>query len=229
MKKIHEREKEQFKKLFEQEGIDDFENRFHVLEVFLQTEQHITASDLVALLKEQGYDLSAAFVRETLALLGRFGFASKHRFEDGKVRYEHRHLGDHHDHMICMKCGSIVEFADDQLEKLQAEVAAAQGFLMLQHKMEIYGICAECLKEREFVVPLVRARQGETVEIASFTGGSNAHLRLLSMGLKVGDRLEIVTSDSRGELVVALDQKRYALGRGLAGKIQVKRVQSSPR
>ncbi len=222
MKKIHEQEKEQFKKLFQQEGIDDFENRFHVLEVFLQTEDHITASDLVGLLKDGGYELSPAFVRETLALLCRYGFARKHRFEDGKVRYEHRHLGHHHDHMICMKCGDIIEFQDDQLEKVQAEVAAAQGFLMLQHKLELYGICPRCLKEREFVVPLVRARQGESVVIDSFTGGSNARMRLLSMGLKVGDRLEIVTSDSRGELVVAVDEKRYALGRGLAGKIQVK-------
>src|SRR6056297_2879607 len=189
--KVHEKEKEQFKKLFHKEGIDEFENRFQVLEAFLQTEEHITTSDLAALLKENGHDFSASFVRETLSLLCRFGFAEKLRFDDGKVRYEHRHLGYDHNHMICQKCGRIMEFRDEQLDSLQAEVAASHGFHLLQHKLEIYGICADCLAEREFVVPLVRAKQGEKVVIESFTGGSNARMRLLSMGLKVGDMLEV--------------------------------------
>ncbi|MDY6903840.1 MAG: transcriptional repressor [Thermodesulfobacteriota bacterium] len=221
MSNLHEREKEQFKKLFSNEGVDNFDEMLTVLEVFLQTEQHITASELVSLLSRQGHQIDPAFVRETLRLLCRFGFARKHRFDDGKIRYEHCHLDEHHDHMVCTKCNKIVEFRDDQLEQLQAEVAAANGFHMLQHKMEIYGICTDCLRERDMVIPLTRAKQGEHVVIESFTGGTKSHMRILSMGLKVGDPIELVTSDPRGQVVVSAGNKRYAIGRGLARKVMV--------
>jgi Fur family transcriptional regulator, ferric uptake regulator len=221
MKKIHRREQEQFKKLFSQEGLEDFDDRLAVLEAFLQTENHITVTDLVEIMAEQGVDLDPAFVRDTLKLLCHFGFASKNRFQDGKVRYEHRHLGCHHDHMICTKCGTIIEFEDEQLESLQTEVAAALGFYMLQHRLELYGLCSECRHQRGLTIPLVRAKPGEQLVIESLSGGSQARLRLTAMGLKVGDLIEVVTSAPRGEVVIAVDEKRYALGRGLANKIQV--------
>jgi len=75
MKRVHGKEKEQFKKLFKQENIDAFEDRFKILEVFLQTERHLTASELVQLLDESGYTFTPDFVRDTLKLMCRFGFA----------------------------------------------------------------------------------------------------------------------------------------------------------
>ncbi|MEE9118325.1 MAG: transcriptional repressor, partial [Calditrichia bacterium] len=102
MKQIHRQEKEQFKKLFKQEHIDNFEDSFNVLEIFLQTEHHVTAEELFDLLTENGYQYELDFVRDTLKLMCRFGFAQKNRFDNGEVRYEHRHLGQHHDHMICI-------------------------------------------------------------------------------------------------------------------------------
>jgi Fur family ferric uptake transcriptional regulator len=161
------------------------------------------------------------FVRDTLKLMCRFGFAKKNRFDNGQVRYEHRHLGQHHDHMICTKCRKIIEFREETLEALQARVAAAYGFHMLQHKMEIYGICSECLKERIQLMPLVMAKQGERLIIKEFTGGSSARMRLLTMGLRPGDEIEIVTNHNRGQMVIALDNKRYIIGQGLAQKILV--------
>lgn len=222
VKRLHEREKKQFKKLFNEEERKDFDDRLIILEVFLQTDNHITVSQLKSVLQEKGYDFETAFIRDTLKMLCHYGFAHKHRFDDGAVRYEHRHLGDHHDHMICLKCGKILEFMDDQLEQLQEEVAATQGFHMLQHRMDIYGICADCLNQRDMIVPLVRAKQGEQVTIEDFSGGSNARMRLMSMGLRIGDILEVITSDTTGQLVVATSNKRYAIGRGLAKKIQVR-------
>jgi len=142
MKHIHRQEKQQFKKLFKQEYIDVFEDRFNILEVFLQTEKHLTIDELIDLLKENGYNFEPDFIRDTLKLMVRFGFAKKNRFINGPVRYEHMHLGQHHDHMICTKCRKIVEFREDRLEDLQVKIAAAHGFHMLQHKMEIYGICS---------------------------------------------------------------------------------------
>jgi Fur family ferric uptake transcriptional regulator len=226
MKRIHSREKQQFKKLYTQENIEDFEDRFNILEVFLQTERHVTAGELIKLLDESGYQYEPDFVRDTIKLMCRFGFARKNRFDNGEVRYEHRHLGQHHDHMVCTKCMNIVEFEDDQLESLQVQIAATYNFHMLQHRMEIYGICSTCLKDRIQLMPLVSAKQGERLEIKDFTGGSKARMRLSTMGLRVGDKLDVVTNLNKGQLVVAVDYKRYVLGRGLAKKILVEPIKS---
>jgi len=227
MKHIHRQEKQQFKKLFKQEYIDDFEDRFSILEVFLQTEKHLTSSELIELLEENGYNFEPDFIRDTLKLMVRFGFAKKNRFNNGPVRYEHMHLGQHHDHMICTKCRKIVEFSEDRLEDLQVQIAAAHGFHMLQHKMEIYGICSECLKNRIQVMPLVMAKPGERLIIEDITGGSGAKMRLLSMGLRLKDEIEIVTNPKQGQIVVAVDFKRFILGRGLAQKIMVQPVEKN--
>jgi len=128
MKQIHIQEKQQFKKLFKQEQIDKFEDRFKVLEVFLQTEKHVSLNELVERLGSNGWRLDSEFVAETLKLMCRFGFAHKSRFDNGEVLYEHRHLGQHHDHMICTKCRKILEFEEEQIEQLQIKIAAVHGF-----------------------------------------------------------------------------------------------------
>lgn len=226
MKQLHIQEKKQFKKLFKQEQIDHFEDRFKVLEVFLQTEQHVTVEQMVELLKRNGWRLDSDFVRETMKLMCRFGFAQKSRFDNGILRYEHRHLGQHHDHMVCTRCKKIFEFEDKRLEELQIKIAATQGFHMLQHKMEIYGICATCLKDRIQLMPLVMARPGERLVLKDFDGGAGARMRLLSMGLRLGDEIEVISNNNRGQIAIAADYKRYVLGKGLAQKIRVEPIKS---
>ena len=221
MTPLHAREKEQFRKLFQQERVENFEDRFKVLEAFLSMEKHVTVDELAALLDSRGSRLSPEFVRDTLKMLNRLGFARQRRFDNGVVRYEHHHLGDHHDHMICTKCGRIIEFMQDRLEKYQIQIAASHGFHMLRHKMEIYGICADCLKERSRQMPLTMAKAGERLVIREISGGASVRMRLLAMGLRQGDRIEVITNDGQGQLAVAVDLKRYALGRGLAQKIVV--------
>jgi len=221
MREIHSHERQQFEKLFKQEKIDKFDDRFKMLEVFLQTEQHVTVNSLWLILKDKKISLPSEFIEETLELMCRFAFAQKNRFDNGIVHYEHRHLGQHHDHMICTKCAKIIEFKDDQLEQLQSQVVSGFGFHMLQHRMEIYGICADCLKSRERLMPLMSARQGERVIIKDLVGGNKARMRLLSMGLRIGDVLEVVTSNGQGQVVVAIDFHRYVLGRGMSRKVIV--------
>ena len=107
MTRVHSQEKEQFKKLVRENRLDRFEDRYKILEVFLQTEQHVTTRELAELLDERNHHLEPEFIRDTLHIMCRFGFAHKNRFDDGKLRYEHRHLGDHHDHMVCTKCKNV--------------------------------------------------------------------------------------------------------------------------
>jgi len=221
MKNIHSQEKEQFKKLFKQRKIDRFEDSLKILDVFLETERHVTANELIQLLHEKGYDFDPNFVRDTLKLMCRFGFAAKNRFKNGEIRYEHLHLGHHHDHMICTKCKRIFEFEDEGLESLQAQIAKKHGFHMLQHRMEIYGICSNCIEDRVVDIPLTAAKSGEQMVIKSFSGGTGARMRLSTMGLRLGDEVEVVTNQGSGQVVVSTDGKRYALGRGLAKKVLV--------
>lgn len=226
MKQLHIQEKEQFKKLFRQELIDNFENRFKVLEVFLQDEKHVSLGELVERLENNGWQLDPEFVKDTLRLMCRFGFAHKGQFDNGVVLYEHRHLGQHHDHMICTKCRKILEFEEDRIEQLQIKIAAAYGFHMLQHKLEIYGICDDCLRERIQLMPLTLAKPGERLVIKEISGGSAAKMRLLTMGLRKEDQIEVITNNSQGQLAIAADLKRYVLGRGLAEKILVEQDKS---
>jgi Fur family ferric uptake transcriptional regulator len=221
MQQIHLQEKEQFKKLFQQEDIDKLEDRMKVLEAFLQTERHVSEPELVKIIKKKGETLPREFVADTLNLMCRYGFAQKHTFENGIIRYEHRHLGQHHDHMICTKCKKIIEFENDRLEKIQAQIASTYGFHMLQHRLDIYGICKNCLKKRLDTIPLMAAKQGEQLVVKQFTGGAQSKMRLLSMGLRIGDRIDVITNLNKGQLVIALDFKRLVLGRGLAEKIMV--------
>lgn len=224
MKQIHLQEKEQFKVLFKQENIDRFEDRYTILKLFLQTEQHLSIEQLSESLAQSGHLLELDFIQETMELMCQYGFARKNRFNNGMIRYEHHHLGQHHDHMICTKCGKIFEFENDRMEQLQNQIAASHGFHMLQHKMEIYGICEICLKGRVKQMPLRSSRQGERVIIRGFTGGAGARMRLMSMGLRIGDRLDIISNMSAGQVVIALDTKRFVLGKGLSGKIKVERL-----
>jgi Fur family ferric uptake transcriptional regulator len=226
MKHIHKQEKEQFKKLFKQEHIDAFEDRFKIMESFLNIERHITDKELLELVGENRDGPDIDFVRETLKMMCRFGFAQANRFDNGVVRYEHRHLGQHHDHIICTKCKKIIEFEDRELENLQLKIASDHGFHILQHKMEIYGICSDCLKERSSLMPLVMAKPGERLTVREFTGCSASHIRLLSMGLRIGDKIEVITNFNKGQLVIALDYNRLALGRGLAQKILVELIKN---
>jgi Fur family ferric uptake transcriptional regulator len=218
---IHKQEKEQFIKLFKQDRIDRFKDRLAVLDVFLRTEHHVTAQELTALVNEQGAGLAFEFVRDTIDLMCVYGFAQQNRFDNGEPRYEHHHLGQHHDHMICTKCKSIFEFQNQDVEQLQLQIAAQSGFHLLQHKMELYGICRQCLDRQDIQISLDNAKNGERLVIEGFTGGAGSRLRLLSMGLRIGDEIEIITNVNKGQMVVAVDFKRLVIGRGLAQKIQV--------
>ncbi len=218
---VHSYERQQFEKLFRQEKIDRLEERLHLLDIFLQIEEHVTAGSLQEEIRKQGMEFTEEFVEDTLELLCRFGFAQKNRFQNGEVHYEHHHLGQHHDHMICTKCNRIIEFENQQLESMQQEIALCYGFHLLQHRMDMYGICADCLRQRTHQMPLYAAKPGERVVIRELVGGSSSRLRLMSMGLRVDDPVEIITNYGRGQVVVAAGDQRYVIGRGLAGKIIV--------
>ena len=211
----------QFKVIFEEEGLDRIDERLAVLESFLSTENHMTASDLTGMLKEKGVDCSEEFVAENLKLFAQYGFAREKQFTDQVPRYEHHHLGKHHDHLVCVRCGAIQEFYNPEIEALQAETARRMGFHDLQHRMDIYGLCTKCLRKRKDVMTLILASPGEQVRIVGFRGHRGMERRLTSMGLKRGAEVEVIKSSGPGPLIVASQETRIALGAGMAKKILV--------
>ena len=214
-------EKLNFRALIENDDIGRVEDRLNIIDVFLNTEEHVTLEDLVNILNKKGYNFRHDFVRQCMNRWVDHGFAQKKIFEGQPPRYEHRHLGKHHDHLICTKCKKIVEFRNDDLERLQVEIAVGQGFHILQHKMEIYGLCSKCLAERSPLMTLAMAKPGEKIFIKEMMGGSNSRARLSSMGLRPGDFIEIINNNGRGRLIIGHGTTRLAMGRGIARKIMV--------
>jgi len=214
-------EKLNFKALVETDGSDRIQDRLNVVDAFLDSEEHITIEQMYRYLRKKGYDYDAQFVRQCMNRMVDLGFAQKKRFEGQPVRYEHRHLGRHHDHLICTKCGKIIEFSNDDMERLQVAIAAEHGFHMLQHKMEIYGLCAECRAQRRPLMPLAMAKPGERVVIREMAGGKTAKSRMADMGLRLDDHVEIISNSGEGRLILGRDCTRLAIGRGIAQKIMV--------
>jgi len=81
-------------------------------------------------------------VYRTMKLLVEAGLATERHFDDGITRYEIEH--EHHDHLVCIKCGKITEFECEMIEKTQNEIAESHGFEILRHRHELYGHCAAC-------------------------------------------------------------------------------------
>jgi len=214
-------EKANFRTIIEADGKDRIQDRLDIISVFLGTEEHITLEEMLHLLREKDYDFEPRFVKQCMNRMVDLGFAQKKQFEGQPIRYEHRHLGKHHDHLICTKCGKIVEFADETMERLQVEIAARSGFHMLQHRMDIYGLCSQCLSKRTLLMPLTMSKEGERVVIREIAGGRRKQARLADMGLRPGDLIEIINNAGRGRIILAHGPTRLAIGRGIAEKIMV--------
>lgn len=214
-------EKANLRALLESDQVDRVQDRLNIVDTFLDTEKHVTLEELFRLLKKKGYDYEPAFVRQCMNRMVELGFAHRKQFEDQPIRYEHRHLGRHHDHLICTKCGKIVEFSNSEMERLQVRIAESHGFHMLQHHMEIYGLCGDCLAKRAPLMSLAIAKPGEQLEIKEITMGVGGKSRLASMGLRIGDKLEVISNDGHGRLILGHDCSRLAIGRGMAEKILV--------
>ena len=125
--------------------------RLEILRAIYATHKHVSAEELFERLHTDGrassLKISRATVYRTLALMAEGGFVQA--LEIGRDRgtlYEHTLGHDHHDHMICLECGRIIEFHDDELEKVQSKAVRRQGFREVSHRLNVWGVCARCEK-----------------------------------------------------------------------------------
>lgn len=122
------------------------QQRETILDVFLQSKRHLTVEELHSLVKYRDPSIGLTTVYRTMKLFCECDLARANYFQEGKVRYEQQYKTEHHDHMICLKCGDALEFVNDQIERLQEKVAHKYGFHMTHHRMEIFGYCEKCQK-----------------------------------------------------------------------------------
>jgi Fur family ferric uptake transcriptional regulator len=126
------------------QGLRSTTQRDQILQLFVDAGRHLSAEELYLLVKKNHPGIGYATVYRTLKLLAEAGLAEERRFEDGFTRYEYRSTDGHHDHLICTKCGAILEFENEQIEQLQHHVAKKNRFLVQSHRLELYGLCSEC-------------------------------------------------------------------------------------
>jgi len=115
-----------------------------ILSAFLEND-HVTAEQLYRALGRHKPHIGLATIYRTLNLLCESGIAQERHF-GSQTHYDNVVNKRHHDHMICTKCGVIIEFENCAIEQLQGQVAARHGFTITTHKLELYGLCKRCKK-----------------------------------------------------------------------------------
>ncbi|HUJ74974.1 MAG TPA: transcriptional repressor [bacterium] len=105
---------------------------------------HFEAEEVVERLKAKRSRVSRATVYRTLELLQECQLVEKVNFGTARSFYEHVHLGEHHDHMICTRCNVVIEFYDRRLEALQDEICRKHGIHLRSHSMRLFGECQVC-------------------------------------------------------------------------------------
>lgn len=112
--------------------------RLRVLEILGESsEKHMTADDVYRALIESGEDIGLATVYRVLNQFEAAGLVVKHNFEGGQAYYE-LDGGDHHDHMICVETGKVIEFVNDDIERMQHEIAEEYGYKLEDHSLVMY-------------------------------------------------------------------------------------------
>src|SRR5215216_2119933 len=189
------------------EGGKRSSKREQIVNVFLRQEGHLSADDLVDLIRREDQRISRATVYRTLQWMVDAGIARKVDFGEGRFRFEHSYRQPRHFHLICKTCHRSFEFLSSDIESSIEEVAAARTFTASQSVVQIYGTCEECRTGRtpastsDGHTDLVFARDALRIAIATERSG-----------LEFYSRAARVAKDARGRKVfhdLALEEKEH--------------------
>ena len=144
--------KSSVQKVFEQylndKGIRYSKPRMQVFDIFIKTEKHLTAYEIYELTKAKYPRIGYATVYRARKVICDAEIAEETNFGDGSKHYEHKYGHDHHDHLICTKCGVLIEVLQPEIEVMQEEMAEKHNFTITSHKLQIFGICGKCVEEK---------------------------------------------------------------------------------
>lgn len=137
--------KQMFRDYLAREGLKSTSQREIILDEFLAAGSHLSTEDLYLRLRKKFPHIGYATVHRTLKLFSECGIAAERHFGDGQTRYELASDEEHHDHLICTRCNTIIEFENPEIERLQEAVADQHGFVIERHRLEIFGLCSKCV------------------------------------------------------------------------------------
>ena len=169
--------------------------RDFIVNVFLRQEGHLTADDLVDLIRREDQRISRATIYRTLQWMVDAGIARKVDFGEGRFRFEHSYRHPRHFHLICKTCNRSFEFLSSDIEALLEEVAAARNFTPRQSVLQIHGTCETCRTGRP------AAAEGGTTELLFARDALRIAIATERSGLEFYSRASRITKDSRGRRV----------------------------
>ncbi len=219
---LHANEKDQFLQLVAQTGDSFSDDQVKIMDIFLKINGHLSAEYIHNELSHTGKKIKLSLIYKTLEMFYRYGFAQKHVFNASGTLYEHLHIGVHHDHLLCPKCGRVEEFYNPELEALQQSVVNQHEFTSLHHHLIIQGLCPACMENRNAPRPLTESISGERLKIVGFGSSRQTTARLRAMGLINNDIIEVINNGD--PIIISRSQSRLALASDLAKHIIVSTV-----
>jgi len=139
----------EFQRYKKKQRLKTSKKRMSTVDYFLKADRHFTVEELYNDMKKINPGVSFATVYRTLSLLVSMGLARVCQFRGSKSRFEPVHKSEHHDHLICVRCGKIMEFSDNEIERLQRQVAARHRFKVESHILQLYGLCEGCARKEK--------------------------------------------------------------------------------
>ena len=133
-----------------QNGLRNSRQRLALLEVVTTMEDHFTIDDLYQKTKAIYPNIGYATIYRTLNLFVDAGILNRRSFQHGNVVYELKFEEQHHDHLICLSCGKIIEFTNERMERLQDFIAKQYDFIPQYHRFEMYGYCNSCWRDKDY-------------------------------------------------------------------------------
>jgi len=125
-------------------GLRFTKERREILKAVMGMHNHFEVEDIFLKLRNKGIKVSQTSIYRTLPLLVESGIVLKNTCDKMHARYEHVLGHEHHDHMVCIKCGKIIEFQDEEIEKLQVRAGRKNNFKIIGHRLVIRGFCDKC-------------------------------------------------------------------------------------
>ena len=135
-----------YKEALASRGLSVTQQRLRLGELIFSTHGHFTPDELDAKAKKAGIKVGRVTVYRTLNLMVDAGLVEERVFERGRVHYEHTVGHAHHDHMVCVSCGKVIEFESEAIEREQQLAAARHGFAVLHHSHTLFGYCRGCVR-----------------------------------------------------------------------------------
>lgn len=121
--------------------------RLKILQILENAQDHhMSAEDIYRFLMESGDDTGLATIYRVLTQFEEAGLVTRHHFESGQSVFE-IDSGEHHDHLVCVKCNRVEEFVDEVIESRQKEIAKKAEYMITDHSLNIYGICIDCQRK----------------------------------------------------------------------------------